>query len=97
MALLEEYILTGIIIFINTPVSYGTMTQLTEYFDDYLKKEPLFVNRDVFKGNFSPETINHRDEEIKSIAKIMAPILRTQKPSNLFIYGKNRYGQNTLC
>jgi len=69
---------------------------LSGFFDDYLKREPLFLNRTAFKGNFLPESINHRDEQINHIANILAPILRGHKPSNLFIYGKTGTGK-TMC
>jgi len=66
---------------------------LSNYFEEYLKKEPLFLNKDVFRGNYLPETIDHRDEQINYIAKILAPILKGEKPSNLFIYGKTGTGK----
>jgi archaeal cell division control protein 6 len=37
--------------------------------------------------------IAHRDEQIETIASIIAPVLRLEKPSNLFIYGKTGTGK----
>ncbi|MCK5282309.1 MAG: ORC1-type DNA replication protein [Nanoarchaeota archaeon] len=70
--------------------------ELSNFFNDYLKKEPLFLNRKVFQGGYLPETVDHRDEQIQFIAKILAPILRGDKPSNLFVYGKTGTGK-TMC
>lgn len=66
---------------------------LSKFFDKYLKQEPIFLDKSVFQGGFLPETIVHRDEQINRIAEILAPILRNQKPSNLFIYGKTGTGK----
>ncbi|MBR9699994.1 ORC1-type DNA replication protein [Candidatus Woesearchaeota archaeon] len=66
---------------------------LSKFFGDYLKKEPLFLNKTVFQGAYLPETIPHRDEQINQIAKILAPLLRGDKPSNIFIYGKTGTGK----
>ena len=46
-------------------------------------------NKKVLQSNFIPETIFHRDDQIKTIAGVLAPSLKLDRPSNLFIYGKN--------
>ncbi len=63
------------------------------FFENFLKKEPLFVDKKSLQANYTPETIPHRDDLIKQIASILAPILRMDKPSNLFIYGKTGTGK----
>ena len=81
-------------IFKKTIVSYGTMSEdLDDFFSDYLDKNPLFKNKKFLQANYMPETIIHREEEIKHMAKILAPVLRGDKPSNLFIYGKTGTGK----
>lgn len=66
---------------------------LTGFFEKFLTKESLFKNKKVLQPNFTPDTINHRDKEIKQIASILAPCLREEKPSNLFVYGKTGTGK----
>ena len=66
---------------------------LTKFFNEYLKNESFFINKKFFQGSYLPETIHHRDEQINLIAKILAPILKSEKPSNLFIYGKTGTGK----
>ena len=61
---------------------------LTGYFEQFLAKKPLFKDKTALQSNYSPETINHRDSQIKQIADILAPLLRGEKPSNIFVYGK---------
>ena len=66
---------------------------LTGFFESFLEKEPLFKDRGVLQSPYTPETIIHRDEQIKQVANILAPILRQEMPSNLFIYGKTGTGK----
>ena len=66
---------------------------LTNFFQDYLDKEPLFLNKKILQSNFNPSIINHRDDQIKQIADILAPSLRLEKSSNIFIYGKTGTGK----
>ena len=61
---------------------------LTGFFETFLTKESLFVNKKVLQSTYIPDQINHRDEQINYIAQILAPALREEKPSNLFgFYG----------
>jgi cell division control protein 6 len=67
--------------------------ELIDYFEDYLKKKRVFKNKTCLQSNFTPDKIPHREEQIKKIAQILAPALREEKPSNLFIYGKTGTGK----
>ncbi|MEM3074355.1 MAG: orc1/cdc6 family replication initiation protein [Candidatus Pacearchaeota archaeon] len=53
----------------------------------------LFKDKFVLQASYTPETIPHRDEQIEQIAAILAPVLRGEKTSNLFIYGKTGTGK----
>jgi len=66
---------------------------VTGLFERFLKKDPIFVEKIVLQSNYSPDTIPHRDNEITKIAQIIAPTLKLEKPSNLFIYGKTGTGK----
>jgi cell division control protein 6 len=66
---------------------------LEKFFDDFIKKEPIFSNKTVLQSNYYPEDIPHREAQIHQIAQILAPALRKNKPSNLFIYGKTGTGK----
>ena len=66
---------------------------LSSFFNEYLDNESIFSNKNAFQGSYLPETIHHRDEQINQIAKILAPLLKNEKPSNLFIYGKTGAGK----
>jgi cell division control protein 6 len=45
------------------------------------------------QSNYKPNEILHREEQIKQIASILAPVLKGEKPSNLFLYGKTGTGK----
>ncbi len=66
---------------------------LMVFFEDFLSKESLFSNKQALQSTYIPETISHRDSEIKHIANILAPCLKLEKPSNLFLYGKPGSGK----
>lgn len=69
---------------------------LTKFFKSYLQQQPLFLNKKVLQSNYTPETIPHREDQIHNVANILAPILRQEKPSNLFIYGKTGTGKTLV-
>jgi len=66
---------------------------LHSYFENYLKKESLFKDKKVLQANYEPETILHREEQVNKLAGILAPALRAEKPSNMFLYGKSGTGK----
>ncbi len=69
---------------------------LTDFFENYLEKDFIFKKKKVLQSNYMPENIFYRENEIKQIANILAPSLKMEKPSNLFIYGRTGTGK-TLC
>jgi cell division control protein 6 len=68
------------------------MDKLDQIFDSFVSNN-LFKNKTVLQSNYSPDTISHRDEQIENIASILAPALRGEKVSNLFLYGKTGTGK----
>jgi len=53
----------------------------------------LFTDKFVLQSNYNPPQIPHRDKQIEEVASILAPCLRGERPSNLFIYGKTGTGK----
>lgn len=66
---------------------------LNLFFEKFLVKDSIFKNKKVLQSTYIPLEINHRDEQINYIAQILAPALRNDKPSNLFVYGKTGTGK----
>ena len=53
----------------------------------------VFKDKAVLQADYVPEEIPHRGEQIKQIASILAPALRNEKTSNVFLYGKTGTGK----
>ena len=70
-----------------------TESRLQGLFEKFLRKDSLFADKTVLQATYVPEEIKHRDEQIDQIANILAPSLRADKPSNLFVYGKTGSGK----
>jgi len=66
--------------------------ELGEIFNSAVNNS-LFKNKGVLQVRYTPESIPHRDDQIKAIASILASSLRGERPSNLFIYGKTGTGK----
>ncbi|HNZ52125.1 MAG: ORC1-type DNA replication protein [Candidatus Diapherotrites archaeon ADurb.Bin253] len=60
---------------------------------DSFDKNNIFKDKTILQSNYSPSEIPHREEQIKQIASILAPVLRGEKTSNLFLYGKTGTGK----
>ncbi len=73
-----------------------TQISLADIFQGYVKRKGIFKNKDTLSIAFTPENIPHREEEINQLGLILAPLLRNEKPSNIFIYGKTGTGKS-LC
>jgi cell division control protein 6 len=66
---------------------------LNNLFQELLTRKSLFSNKNILQSSYTPETIPHRDIEIKQIANILVPTLKTERPSNVFVYGKTGTGK----
>jgi len=70
---------------------------LVDFFEKYLDRKSMFKNKAVLQSNFNPDTIPHREAQINGLATILAPSLRGEKPSNVFIYGKTGTGKTLVA
>lgn len=68
------------------------VVELGDIFDSAIKSR-LFKSKNVLQVRYSPDSIPHRDDQIKQIASILAPVLRGERSSNLFVYGKTGTGK----
>lgn len=68
------------------------MDKIDKIFDSFAKPR-LFRSKNVLQSNYTPENIPHRDEQIETVASILAPSLRGERASNLFIYGNTGTGK----
>ena len=68
------------------------MNKLDEIFDSSVSNN-LFKDKSVLQSNYAPENILHRSEQVESIASILGPVLKGERASNLFLYGKTGTGK----
>jgi len=66
--------------------------ELDNIFDSF-DKNNIFKDKSILQNSYKPNEILHRDTQIKQIASILAPVLRGEKTSNLFLYGKTGTGK----
>ncbi len=56
----------------------------------------VFINREVLRPDYIPESLPHREREIKRLTEVLAPLLRGERPSNVFIYGLTGTGKTAV-
>lgn len=72
---------------------------IDQFFNDFLNNPDIFKNRDVLESAYIPDELPHRDDQIKSIAQIMASLLKKNSGktvSNIFLYGKTGTGKTAV-
>ncbi|MBS3091481.1 orc1/cdc6 family replication initiation protein [Candidatus Pacearchaeota archaeon] len=67
-------------------------SKIDKIFNSFVNNN-LFKDKTVLQSNHTPDNIPHRDIQIESVASILAPTLRGEKTSNLFVYGKTGTGK----
>ncbi len=73
-----------------------TQSSLSEIFSTYANAVGVFKDKDTLSADFAPENVPHREKQIRELALMVAPVLRGEKPSNIFMYGKTGTGKS-LC
>ena len=67
-------------------------SDLDKIFKSFDEKR-IFHDKSILQSNYIPSEIPHRSEQINQIASILAPVLRGEKTSNVFLYGKTGTGK----
>jgi cell division control protein 6 len=71
-------------------------TPLYRVFNQFLEAKPVFTNRDAMNISYPPPNIPHRDKQVEELGRMLAPVLKGGKPSNVFIYGKTGTGKTLV-
>jgi len=67
-------------------------SEIDKIFESF-DRNKIFKDKMLLQTSYSPEDILHRNKQIKQIASILAPVLRGERTSNLFLYGKTGTGK----
>lgn len=71
--------------------------KLTDFLQKYINKKSIFKNKKALQTNYTPKNVPYRGEQINHLAGILAPSLRMEKPSNVFIFGKPGTGKTLVA
>ena len=66
--------------------------ELDDLFDNF-DQNTIFKDKSYIQTQHKPKTVPHRSDEIKMVASILAPVLRGERTSNLFVYGNTGTGK----
>ena len=71
-------------------------SNLKSMFSNYIDKDSVFKNKDALTTSYKPDNILHREEQINDLASILAPSLKGNDPSNVFLYGSVGTGKTLV-
>ncbi|MFB5637736.1 MAG: Cdc6/Cdc18 family protein [Nitrosarchaeum sp.] len=66
--------------------------ELDDLFDNF-DQNTIFKDKSFIQTQHKPTSVPHRGDEIKMVASILAPVLRGERTSNLFVYGNTGTGK----
>jgi cell division control protein 6 len=69
---------------------------LDDVFEKFVNGQSIFSNRDVLRHDYLPEKLPHREEQIRLLGSTVAPVLKEDRCSNVFIYGKTGTGKTAV-
>jgi cell division control protein 6 len=69
---------------------------LDEVFDEFLKGSAIFKKREALRHDYVPDSLPHREEQIRHLGEMLAPSLKGSVCSNILIYGKTGTGKTAV-
>jgi cell division control protein 6 len=69
---------------------------LNNIFEKFVSEVRIFKDRMVLRHDYIPDRLPHREEQVQLLGEIMAPMLKGERGSNLFIYGKTGTGKTAV-
>ena len=70
--------------------------RLDNIFEDFLANQDIFVCKESLQTGYQPKDLLHRESLIEELGSILAPSLRNELPSNVFVYGKTGTGKTSV-
>lgn len=74
----------------------GSLGEIDAYLESILTKGTIFKDRDALRHDFVPSQLPHREDELRRLGEVLAPMLRGSKASSALLYGKTGTGK-TAC
>lgn len=78
----------------GSPTSEGNV--LDDVFKKFVNNVRIFRDREVLRHDYLPDRLPHREEQIRQVGQIVAPVLKGARSSNIFIYGKTGTGKTAV-
>lgn len=72
------------------------LKNINVFFENLLKSNNIFVHKKALQSDYVPDAIVDRDELVQEVASVLAPALKLDRPSNLFVYGKTGTGKTLI-
>lgn len=69
------------------------MDKIDKIFESFASPINLFKNKIVLQSTYSPNAILHRTDQTETLASILGPVLRGERASNIFLYGRTGTGK----
>ncbi|MEM2080704.1 MAG: ORC1-type DNA replication protein [Candidatus Bathyarchaeia archaeon] len=74
----------------------GNQKILDDVFENFVNGAQIFKDREVLRHDYLPEKLPHREEQIRLLGTIVAPVLKVARCSNIFIYGNTGTGKTAV-
>ena len=65
-------------------------------FESFLNGNQIFKSREVLRHDYVPETLPHREMQVRFLGEAVAPVLKGERCSNIFVYGKTGTGKTAV-
>ena len=69
---------------------------LNDVFNKFLKGSIIFENREALRHDYIPDSLPHRENQIRFLGEMLAPALKNSICSNILIYGKTGTGKTAV-
>ena len=69
---------------------------LNQVFDRFLEGPRLFKDREVLRPDYVPKELPHREDQILHLGRILVPVLKGSRSSNVFLYGQTGSGKTAV-
>jgi cell division control protein 6 len=74
----------------------GNPNILDDVFENFVRSAKLFKDREVLRHDYLPDKLPHRENQIRLLGEVVAPVLKDARCSNIFIYGKTGTGKTAV-